>query len=176
MGSPKSEAPEAGLSSELAQAEATVLRETAPPPPPPPPAPPEAPDEELVALAEEKLEELAAKPSDIDRMVRNLSEEELAAVIELGFGLVADRRGPHWEISERRALRIAKWLKRTLDRYPAILSLLGDWLPGIVTALLLGFEVWVRIRRDRELELEKKRAPTPAPAPAEPQPEGLHAA
>jgi hypothetical protein len=124
---------------------------------------PAAPDakaaatDELVDVATEKLDELAQHPEDVQRTLQLLTEEELATVIELGFGLVADSRGKHWEITERRSLRIAKWLKLSLEKHAEVLKWLAAFLPELVTALLLSYEVWTRIKLDGELKVQKAK-------------------
>lgn len=132
---------------------------------------PAAPDakaaatDELVDVATEKLDELAKHPEEVQRTLALLTEEELATVIELGFGLVADSRGKHWEITERRSLRIAKWLKLSLEKHAELLRWLAAFLPELVTALLLSYEVWTRIKLDAEVAKKKKETPaieTPA--------------
>src|SRR5574341_1100467 len=60
--------------------------------------------DELVDVAAEKLEDLE-KPGQFERLVAQLTEEDLGDVIELGFGWVADTRGPHWEIGEKQSRR-----------------------------------------------------------------------
>ena len=123
---------------------------------------PAAPDakaaatDELVDVATEKLDELAKHPEEVQRTLELLTEEELATVIELGFGLVADSRGKHWEITERRSLRIAKWLKLSLEKHAELLKWLAAFLPELVTALLLSYEVWTRIKLDAEVAKKKK--------------------
>ena len=137
------------------------------------PAPePESPEDELVDVAVEKLDELAKHPKEVERTLALLTEEELATVIELGFGLVADKRGSHWEISEKRSLRIAKWLKLSLEKHGQVVEWIASFLPEMVTALLLTYEIWSRVQEDRKLAKAKAEQPparepfpgTPAPA------------
>jgi hypothetical protein len=146
---------------ELAQLEREI-GETAPPPPPPPPAEPEPEDEdELPEVAEQFLEH---PEQGIDRLA-GLDAQDLADVCQLAFGLAADRRGEHWELGDKSAARLGKWLKRLIDKYG--LAWLKQWLPEHMTGLLLAFELWKRFKEDRRLarEAEARRAKA-APAPA----------
>lgn len=120
--------------------------------------------DELVDVATEKLDELAKHPEEVQRTLALLTEEELATVIELGFGLVADSRGKHWEITEKRSLRIAKWLKLSLEKHGEVLKWLAAFLPELVTGLLLAYEIWTRVQQDRELAKQKSQTP-PATEP-----------
>lgn len=134
-----------------------------------PPAEPEpTPEDELVDLAVDKIEEVGADPAALERTLAKLTEEELAAVIELGFGLVADKRGAHWEISEKRSRRLAKWLKLVLQKHTDLWKWLAQWLPEAMLAALLSYEVWQRWRLDQEIAKKKKQQ---APPPKSPEPE-----
>lgn len=122
---------------------------------------PESPEDELVDVAVEKLDELAKHPKEVERTLALLTEEELATVIELGFGLVADKRGAHWEISEKRSLRIAKWLKLSLEKHGQVVEWIASFLPEMVTAILLTYEIWSRVQEDRKLAKAKAEQPPP---------------
>lgn len=115
-----------------------------------PAAEPSPDPEELIDAAAEAAEELIGRPERI----ADLTEEELAAVIELGFGLAAEWRGPHWEIEERAARRIAKWLRRSIERHGGVPAWVVKWLPDFFVLALLGSEVWKRVGRDRQLKAE----------------------
>lgn len=116
--------------------------------------------DELVDVAAEKLEDLE-KPGQFERLVAQLTEEDLGDVIELGFGWVADTRGPHWEIGEKQSRRLAHWLKKSLQRHPQLLTWLGEWLPDVVCGLLLSYEIWARVRIDQQLAEKKRKEGSP---------------
>jgi hypothetical protein len=119
---------------------------------------PDTPEDELVDLAVEKLDEFAKRPEEVERVLALLTEQELADLLELGFGLVADQRGPHWEITSKRSLRIAKWLKLSLEKHGEVLKWVASFLPELVTALLLTYEIWTRVKLEGELKAKKKEA------------------
>lgn len=151
---------------------AAVLEDTPPAAPPGPAAAPEA-DAEVhdrrTEPLEEDLDRLSGKSLDeLERALGELEEEDVADIIQLGFGLLADSPGmEHWEISPARATRLARWVKRVLDRHLGTLGWVKAWLPEIMTGLLLGYEIWTRIRIGKQ-----KRAAAQKPEPAQEVPDG----
>lgn len=90
--------------------------------------------------------------------LQDLSEEDIADIAQLVFGLVADRRGKHWELPDRSARRIGRTWKRMIDRHNW--EWIAKWLPDTVAVGLLVFEAWKRWKIDRELvaaKLERER-------------------
>jgi hypothetical protein len=81
-----------------------------------------------------------------------LTAEEVGDVFALGFALVADRRGPHWELDKKSAGRIGKWVKRSLERHGA--AWLEKWLPEVMAGMMLAYELGVRLREDQRLKRE----------------------
>ena len=151
---------EAGDQSELAAVASEVAAELDQPTAPAP----DTSEDELVDLAVEKLDEFAKQPEEVERVLALLTEQELADLLELGFGLVADQRGAHWELTGKRSLRIAKWLKLSLEKHGEVLKWIASFLPELVTALLLTYEIWTRVKRDGELKAKKKEGPADASA------------
>lgn len=146
------------LSSVTAQVTATIEPE--------PSAEPSAEDD-LVDIASDKLHDLATKPGELDATIDQLTEEELASLLELGFGLVADHRGPHWELTARSSARLAKWLKLCLVKYPTLWKWLEDKLPIVALSGLVSYEVWVRVKIDREQKAAREKKAKPQEAPGE---------
>lgn len=114
-----------------------------------PNADPNADAEDVQHAALDHMERIAEGDKDALKALDDLTEDDLADLFDLGFGLVADMRGKHWELSPRSAKRLGRCFKRTLDRHGWEWA--AKWMPDVMSALFLGFEVWKRVARDREL-------------------------
>lgn len=101
----------------------------------------------------DRLDKLADGDPATLAALEALSADDIADLCELAFGLVADIRGKHWELSPRSAQRLAKWFKRSLDRHGW--QWMAKWLPDVVALLLLAFEIWKRWEQDKKLKGEK---------------------
>ena len=118
-----------------------------------------APGDELDELDE--LDALAnADPTELEAKLHGMTVDDLADVIELGFGYWADGHGAHWEIARKRSLRLAHWLKKVIARHAGALEGLLKNLPEIMCGVLFGYEIWSRVRIGRKL--------TPAESPPAP--------
>lgn len=150
---------------------------------PPPPSPPGAPafstassEPELAALEREieaAVPPPAAEPGrpDVEAVVDTLGKvaelnndalaqlgaDDCADLLEMGFGLVADQRGKHWEMTKPESTRIGAWMAKAVQRHGW--EWLNKWLPDIMAALLIGLAVTKRVELDRKL-----KAAEPAPA------------
>src|SRR5689334_22483139 len=104
-----------GTAEELASVQAQVIG-AIPPAPEPQPAP-SADDDSPDALLGE-VEKIAKDPS----ILADMSEEEIALVAELLFGLVSDWRGPEWEMpaESKAARRIAAWARKSIERHGGV--------------------------------------------------------
>lgn len=100
----------------------------------------------------DRAERFASDPAALAKL-EGMTEEEIADLLELGFGLVAEFRGPHWEIHQRAARRVAKWGKKSLDRHGWEWA--AKWLPDVMAVALLAFEIGKRVREDRAVKLAK---------------------
>jgi hypothetical protein len=147
----------AGDPGELAELAAQVAEIE--PPVAPPGAEPPPPDDELEDTIDAKVTELEEHPERIDELAA-FDEQDLADVCQLAFGLAADRRGPHWELPDKSAKRLGKWLKRLIDKYG--LEWLKRWLPELATALFLAIEITSRLREDARIA-KRKAATGPQP-------------
>jgi hypothetical protein len=150
---PGSSAPPQANDAELA-AVAAEIRAQAPPPAAAAPAP-------GAAEREEALIDVTARMAEGDvALLAQLTEEDVAAIFELGFGVAADYRGPHWEMpaASPEAVRLAKFVKRSIDRHGW--EWLAKWVPDVMAVLLLGYAISKRWQRDQELAAEANRKKT----------------
>lgn len=158
---------------ELGAVRAAVLEDTPAPAPEPPPAqlPPGPaagqPRAEVHDARTEPIdddEEIRATIDGIEAALKDLTEQDLADFIQLGFGLIADSKPPkpEWEISEPRARRLALWAKKVIDRHPDALQWLRQYFPELVLGLILGYEVWTRLRLTRKRMAAEKATSAPA--------------
>lgn len=88
--------------------------------------------------------------------LENLTEDEIADLFALGFGMMADYRGKHWELHDKSARRLGKWFKRVLDRHGW--AFVAKWLPDVMAVLILGYEVTKRWKVDKEIAETKRTA------------------
>jgi hypothetical protein len=121
----------------------------------------EAKEERLLGIAEE----VAAGDAS---WLAELTAEEIGEMFQLGFGLWADRRQAaqlpydYWELSDKSALRLARWLKRSIAMHG--LAWVEKWLPDLLVAGFLYYEIQSRRRRDAEHEARTAKVTPPAPA------------
>lgn len=148
-----------GQATELEAAAREVAgQHSVPAPEAPTSPPPELPATEGGGLVD-VVEELAEQPAGaLSQRLAAMTEEDIAAVVELGFGLVSEIRGPHWEIEERQSRRIAKWIRRSIERHGGVPAWLEQWLPDVMVAALLGQAIWVRVAKDRQLAGAKRES------------------
>jgi hypothetical protein len=139
-----------GSIEELERVQRDVL-ETEQPAPPPPEPEPEA-IEELIDVGTEHIERIANDP----KLLEEMSEEDIAAFLELCFGLMADWRGPHWELPTKNANRLAKWIRRSIERHGGLPEWFKKYFPDLMCALLVSIEIGRRIKVDKELAAKKK--------------------
>ena len=140
------------------------------PAPEPPPLPPEEPSAQAPEVGTrgdggagdpdaDPIDELLESPGKIPQ----LTADEWADLVELAFGWTADARGPHWEISEKRAKRLGKLIKKSVDQVSTALDAqLPPWvqqlLLPLITLGILGLEIGKRVKIDRQLEAARQRA------------------
>lgn len=87
-------------------------------------------------------------------LLNDLTEEEIGDLFSLLFGLVAVKRGAHWELPDRNAARIGKWVKRAIRVHG--LAWLEQWIPGLMSLGLVSYELFARLRVDAQnKQLEK---------------------
>lgn len=134
-----------------------------PPPEPPPDLPPESPaDAPLIGTLGDGG---AGDPDAIESLVEDptqlplLSAEDWSDLIETGFGWVADAKGPHWEIQEKRARRLGKLMKKSFDGVGGTVPPWAEKLViPLVTLAVLSLEVGRRMRIDTQIEARKAAA------------------
>ena len=141
---------------ELAQI-AAEIRAAAPPAPAPGPAGAAADElaDELVGVAERVAE-------GDGKLIEALTADEWSDLFELLFGLTADFRGAHWELTPRAAARLGKWVKRSVDRHGW--EWVAKWMPDVMALGLLSYEIAKRVRTDRELAAAAGPKPVEEPA------------
>jgi hypothetical protein len=150
---------------ELARLEADVAtRFPEPPPPPPPPGASAGAGADPADEVAEGLELVGEHPELLDEF----SDQDFAEIWELAFGLVADWRGPHWELPARSSLRLGKWSSRVVRRHPELLQWLAKNAPDLILGLLLVIEVGRRIGRDRQARRLAAPPPAASTPPVEP--------
>ena len=84
-------------------------------------------------------------PEEVEARFKQLGEEDLKWLLEVGFGLMSSTRGPHWKMphdSEEAAL-IAMWSARATERLE-LLAFLGKWGPVVMAG---GFLAWAIKKR-----------------------------
>lgn len=102
-------------------------------------------------------------------VIAQLTVEELADVFVLIFGWVADQKQAaglpwqHWELSPKSALRLGKWLKRSIAMHG--LAWLEKWLPDILLVAFVLYEVQSRRRLDAAYAAERTAATKKKDAP-----------
>lgn len=86
-------------------------------------------------------------PEQTERAGPTLGGEELAFVFEMGFGVVATRRGEHWKLSGEEAEQLGVATDRVLAKY------LPDMQTGPEVALVLtaGMVFLPRMMLDKQL-------------------------
>lgn len=180
----ETDAPPVGASpDDIARAREAVAETQPPPASEPPPLGAERPAAEVRDRRTEplddddeqkirELEQLAGDRAALEEKLHGMTIEDLADVIELGFGWYADDNGAHWEISPKRAQRLARWLKKVIERHAESLEWVLRNLPELMCALLFGYEIWIRIRTTRQLKAKPagQVAPPPAERPADGSP------
>ena len=97
----------------------------------------------------EAMLDVADKLAESPELVADLTPDDVADLLALGFDLVAERRGEHWRLQDREKERIAKWAHKAIQRHG--LEWLGQWMPDVMTGLLLLAAVVSRVQVDREL-------------------------
>jgi hypothetical protein len=85
-------------------------------------------------------------------MLDDLTEEEIGDLFSLLFGLAAVKRGPHWELPDRNAARIGKWVKRAIRIHG--MQWLEKWIPDLMALGLISYELFKRVREDARLVAE----------------------
>lgn len=156
---------------------AAELEAAAPPPPPAPAAlPPGAPSAETAQDApprprvevhekpqgdadQEAIEALLGDPERLEAKLSELGEEDVSDVLQLGFGLYAEGAGPHWELADPRARRLAKWGVKVLRRHPDLLPWLRENLPETMFGVLLAWEILQKLKADRQAKRAAGSAP-----------------
>ena len=111
----------------------------------------------------EGLELIGEHPELLD----GFGEEDFADVWELAFGLVADWRGPYWELQTHSKLRLGKWSYRVMRRHPELLAWLAKNAPDLVLGFILVIEIGRRVDLDRKAH---RQLPATPPPPAPPPP------
>lgn len=138
------------MAAELDDLEAAVEREH---PEPEPAAPAGGPDSELPPMdpTEEAVLGLAEDVMESPEQIAKLTRDDVADVLTLGFGLVADRRGKHWEMPEGSSerARLAKWIHKSIERHGW--DKFAEWLPDLFAVAVLGMAISRRVQKDREL-------------------------
>lgn len=112
------------------------------------------PPRDYAGAGADLVDDLADDPAQLETM----TEGDIAATLELAFGVTADFRGRHWELPEVSARRIAKYVKRSIDRHGGVPVWMQQWWPDIIAALLLGLEVAKRVGMDRQQAAERATA------------------
>ena len=109
----------------------------------------------------DQAERIAMGDPEALKALEDLTEADLADLFELGFGLVADlRQRKHWELSAKSAQRLGRCFKRSLDRHGWQWA--AKWMPDVLSALFLGFEIAKRVQRDREIAAAAQAKPAAA--------------
>lgn len=92
-------------------------------------------------------------------VLQSLTAEEIGDVFVMCFGWVADQRQAqrlpyeHWELSPKSALRLGKWVKRSIEIHG--FAWVEKWLPDVLVVLFLAYEVQARRRLDQAYKLER---------------------
>jgi hypothetical protein len=131
------------------------IRAAAPPalPPPPPPPGPGLESDELTEPLIDRAERFAE--GDLSELEK-LTSQDIADVFDFLFGLAADWRGPHWELTPRESTRLGKWVKRAIDRHGW--AWIAKYLPDAMALGLVCYEAGRRLRIEAKLVQERKEA------------------
>jgi hypothetical protein len=141
-----------------------------------PPAEPLRPEVKEGPPPDPEAEAAAAEAALQDRLVE-LDREDVQAALELVFWSVSKYRGPHWELEEAEAGKMAFWTHRALARHVRLARFLSRWMPDLIAAGLIVGAVRKRTAQDAqnaagEPDVKPHRpAPAPAPATGEPEPQ-----
>ncbi|WP_269619949.1 hypothetical protein [Zhongshania sp. BJYM1] len=83
-----------------------------------------------------------------------LGGEEIAFILEIGFGVVASRRGDHWKLKSEEAAQLGTATDKVLQKY------LPDLQTGPEVALVLtaAMVMLPRIMTDQQLAAEQEEA------------------
>lgn len=97
-----------------------------------------------------EVERLQTEVANLNARSNVDAVEQLAVSIkfacEMGFGMLAERRGPHWAMDEKEADDIGKAGAHAAAPYAETMK---DQLPWMVFIGVFGNSVWTRIKIDR---------------------------
>lgn len=141
--------------------QAIAAGEAARPEPPPPPPQLDPHETEVVHKVSEFVEaadaeEQSGKGGEHAQLLQELTAEDVADFLKLGFSLVAFRRGDHWVLSEQEADHIGRWVKKSIERHGV--EWVAKWLPDIMAGALLGYAIVRRVEVDTKIAKQKKDA------------------
>lgn len=143
---------------ELDQAFAAGEAERPEPPPPPPPQLDPAETETVAKVSEfvETMDREQPAGADHAQLLTELTAEDVADFLKLGFSLVAFKRGDHWVLSDQEAEHIGRWVRKAIARHGV--EWVAKWLPDIMAGALLGYAIVRRVEVDNKLAAQRKAA------------------
>lgn len=130
---------------------------------------------ELEALAQQaETEDFIPEPDTVEGEYQSAEPEAIstgelcAALLSIGFGLVASRRGDHWKLNEAEANETGQAVGAVLDKYFPDMGAHG---PELTALLTVGAVLTPRLMADKQIESQRAKARAEQQAKQQPKPD-----